>query len=829
MDISRPHLSLVGDHKRVDSPACRCYSRIRLGERNTALKCPECQAVVKDDSHFCGRCGAALTAEGKTATSFTKTFESPYEGLNPGTIFAGRHRILEETGRGGMGVVYKAEDTRLERTVALKFLPPELMRDEDAKARFIREAKAAAALDHPNICTVFEVDEVDGRTFIAMAFIEGRSLKDRIAAGPLPLEEALEIAAQVAEGLKEAHDKGIVHRDIKPANIMLTVKGQPKIMDFGLAKLSGGADLTKPAMIMGTAAYMSPEQARGEAVDRRTDIWSFGATLYEMLTCRKPFGQKHDQALIYSILNDAVEHADRIRPEISRFLDQIIQKALEKDRSRRYQNMAELLKDLKSGKTSERKTSKADKSIIVLPFEDMSPGKDHEYFSDGLTEEIISDLSHVHDLLVISRSSAMTFKGARKKCVDIAREVNVRYVLEGSVRKAGNSLRIAAQLIDGANDSHVWAEKYAGTLDDVFDIQEKVSRSIIDALKMKLSAEEAHQLTRRPINNVRAYECYLKARHEIYTFTKESLDRAVRYLQDGLEIIGENATIYAGLGFAYIQYANAGIEQEKHLAEAEEYLNKALAIDSQSLEAHISFGFLNVFFGNVKQTIHHWNQALAIFPHDPDLLLFLWMFYMISWGKPHRARHFHGRLMQVDPLHPFGDMDCLIDVMGEGRLDLPVDRIKKSFYKNPQHPAVILLSALGLSYCGHFEEACALVEENVKPEMQHVFGQIGLFLMYAIKRDINTINELLTADFVESVKRDAENSYYVAGLSALTGMKDEALDWLENAVQRGFINYPFMNEYDPFLKQIRREPRFKKLMERAKHEWEKIEDRADTI
>ena len=260
------------------------------------------------------------------------------------------YKILEKLGEGGMGVVYEAEDTKLRRTVALKFLPPGLTRDPQARARFVQEAQAAAALDHPNICSVFEIGEAEGATYIVMPCIKGRSLKQRIAAGPLSLEEALDIAGHVAEGLKEAHERGILHRDIKPANIMLTEKGRAMIMDFGLAKLTGSADMTRTLAVMGTVAYMSPEQARGEAVDQRTDIWSFGATLYEILTGEMPFGRKSDQALVFSILQEIPEPPSRLRPEIPIQLERIVQRALEKDKSLRYQTIAEILRDLKAAR-----------------------------------------------------------------------------------------------------------------------------------------------------------------------------------------------------------------------------------------------------------------------------------------------------------------------------------------------------------------------------------------------------------------------------------------------------------------------------------------------
>ncbi|HUU52932.1 MAG TPA: serine/threonine-protein kinase [Candidatus Heimdallarchaeota archaeon] len=294
------------------------------------------------------------------------------------------YKILEKIGEGGMGVVYKAEDTRLKRTVALKFLPKEFTRDKDAKDRFIQEAQAAGALDHPNICTVYEIDEVEGQIFIVMAYIEGQDLKERIKSGLLEIEGALEIAIQVADSLKEAHENGIIHRDIKPANIILTEKGQAKIMDFGLAKLSWGVDLTKTATIMGTAAYMSPEQVKGEEVDNRTDIWSLGAMLYEMLTGERPFKITHDQVVLYAILNEDPVPITKIRKDIPQELEKIVKKALEKNLKKRYEDMDAMLADLKSVGRKSVSTAADKPSIAVLPFVNMSADPENEYFSDGL-------------------------------------------------------------------------------------------------------------------------------------------------------------------------------------------------------------------------------------------------------------------------------------------------------------------------------------------------------------------------------------------------------------------------------------------------------------
>jgi eukaryotic-like serine/threonine-protein kinase len=732
------------------------------------------------------------------------------------------YKILEKIGEGGMGVVYKAEDAKLKRTVALKFLPTELTKDAQAKARFVQEAQAAAALDHPNICTVFEIGEAEGSTFIAMPYIKGQSLKEKIAVGPLSIEEALAIAGQVAEGLKEAHERGIIHRDIKPANIMLTEKGQAKIMDFGLAKLEAGVDLTRTMAVIGTAAYMSPEQARGEEVDYRTDIWSFGATLYEMLTGQKPFGQKHDQALLYSILNDTTETVSRIRQEIPKRLDSVIQKALEKDRSRRYQNMAELLRDLKSVGHSGLSIPLADKSIIVLPFENISPDPDQEYFCDGMTEEIITDLSHVHDLLVISRSSAMTFKGTKKTIPEIARAVNVRYVLEGSVRKAGNTLRITAQLIDAANDAHIWAEKYSGTLDDVFDMQEKVSRSIVNALKLKLRPEESLRMFERPMDNLAAYEYYLRADAEISKWTEDGLNRGLRYLQNALDTIGDNALLYSGMAFALLQLVNIGAKQEEDLERAEEFGKKALAIDPDFPKAHAVLGWI-AMWRNPRQVIHHFKKALSISPDDAFALQGLGVFYVMIVGGINESIPVGERLVQIDPLHFTTKwlQGAIHFYSGEYGLALPPWQRLYDF--DPENPIAQFYNAMTLAYLNQVDKAFSIIEQGANATPGNAFTKLGLMLRYAMLKDKDRVFQEMPPDFRKTCQRDVTFSHHLAGIFALLSEKKEALDWLENAVNRGFINYPLLAEKDLFLANLRGEERFKKLMERVKYEWQHFE------
>ncbi len=733
------------------------------------------------------------------------------------------YRVIEQLGEGGMGVVYLAEDTKLDRKVAIKFLPRHIAANSDERKRFEIEAKAAAALNHPNIATIHAIEEVNDEMFIVMEYITGKHLKEFINSKPLSIEEVINIATQIAEGLQAAHKKNIVHRDIKSANIISTEDGQVKIMDFGLAKIAGGVQLTKKHSALGTAAYMSPEQAQGNEVDHRSDIWSFGVVLYEMLTGTLPFKGEYEQAVIYSILNEVPKTTSFLNKDIPKTIEQIINKSLDKNPELRYQNFKEIIDELKKPFIEEVQIEKTKKAIIVLPFTNMSPDQEQEYFSDGLTEEIITDLSQIHDLLVISRSSAMTFKGSQKKITDIAKEVNVQYVLEGSVRKAGNNIRITAQLIDAPNDVHLWAEKYSGTLDDVFDIQENVSRSIADALAKKLSPEEDKKLAKRPIKNIQAYECYLKARQEVFAFTEDGLDRAVRYLQNGLEIIGENALLYAGMGYIYTQYVNIGLDHEEYMKKAEEYAQKALVLDLESFEAHLVLGILNYFYGIPKRSIHYLKQALAINPDDPHVLFWQTVFYASILGKQKRARQLYNRLKQVDPFNPFAYCGYVLDVMAEGQFDLPIDYLTKWFHMEPQNPYALFFSALFLAYCNHFKEASVLVEKNVQTDTKDAITKLNLFVKFAIEGEQKKIKALLTVDFVKTNKRDPQHSYFISGLFALSGMNDEAFDWLENAVERGFINYPFISEYDPFLENIRSEVRFKKLMERVKYEWENFE------
>jgi serine/threonine protein kinase len=740
------------------------------------------------------------------------------------------YKIIEKLGGGGMGVVYKAEDIKLNRFVALKFLPPEFTRDDEAKERFIHEAQAASSLDHTNICTIYEVGETDkGPTtagkqiFIAMACYEGITLKQAISNKQLAVSQVIDIAIQIAQGLQKAHEKNIIHRDIKPANVMITNDGAVKILDFGLAKLTGQTVLTKTGSTIGTVAYMSPEQARGEEVTAQTDIWSLGVILYEMLTGKRPFKSEYEQALVYSILHEEPQSAISLRSDIPQKIDRIIQKALEKNKNRRYQNIQELIIDLKQVIVPGIELPKQEKSIVVLPFENLSPDPDQEYFSDGLTEEVISDLSAVRSLCVISRSSAMTFKGTKKRIPEIAQEVNVQYVLEGSVRKAGNNLRITAQLIDATNDAHLWAEKYSGTLDDVFEIQEKVSRAIVDALKLKLSPTERKGLEYRPIDNIHAYESYLKARQEIWRFTPEGFDRAIQLVQNALDIVGENELLQATLGVVYWHYIYWGLRpSEEYIPKLEECIQKIFRLNPESSHGHLLQGWISQRRGDVQESVRNLEKALAVNPNNPDVLFWICLLYSFV-GKTSAARPLSKRLLLVDPLMPINNFIPGIPDWFDGNLNEAIQPFARAHQMDPQNPHTQFWYAYILACNSRTREALSVLKLLPDDAPATPLNQAYRFLKYALEGDKKRAIQCVTDELLTTSRDDFNWSWIITDLYSLIDAKHEALDWLENSIRVGVINYPFLSEYDPFLANIRSEERFKKLMERVKKEWEEFE------
>jgi len=794
------------------------------------------------------------------------------------------YRILSKLGEGGMGVVYKAEDTKLKRTVALKFLPPESTRDTDAKERFFHEAQAAAALDHPDICTIYEIDEAEDRTFISMAYIDGERLKDKIDRGPLKLEEAIEIAIHVAHGLQAAHEKSIIHRDIKSANVMLTASGQVKVMDFGLAKLTGRTKMTREGTTLGTAAYMSPEQAQGEDADHRSDIWSLGVVLYEMLAGCLPFKGEYQQGLAYQIINSAPPPLTSVRTGVPMELERIVNKCLEKNRDERHQTAADLIADLRHlqrtlaagtqaaqqmvteveglrptrgrrwvywavalvvivigvavllTKTSQRSETPGEasvtqqvsvsheKSIAVLPFHDMSSQKDQEYFCDGLTEELINRLSNIHTLRVPARTSAFFFKGKTGDIREIGSKLNVQTVLEGSVRKSGDQLRITAQLINVADGYHIWSNTYDRKLDDVFAIQDEISSAIVNALQLELTPQEQQKISEHPIDNVMAYECFLKASRQIYRFEEKSIDSAVVYLRTAIDIMGDNAELYAGMAHAYYMYANIGIGQEDDIKLAEEYARKALVLKPDLPGALVILGILSIYEDYPKSrhdAFRYAQKALAANPFDTEALRSMAVDFA-QIGKSTEALAYAEMFERHDPLNPWRYVVRGLAYHYDCQFGPAVEQFRMFYEADPTGPLAHTLYSQALAFDGRRDEALAIVDRIEPGNARNVETVFCLLLKYALLKDRTSAMRLMTPEFQKTCRRDFEWSYYVAGRLSLVGAKEEALDWLENAIHRGFINYPFI-QCDPFFDNTRDDERFRRLAERAKYEWEHFE------
>lgn len=539
----------------------------------------------------------------------------------------GRYEICSRLGAGGMGEVYLANDTKLDRKVALKILPPDVSdKTGERGRRFLQEAKAASALNHPNILTIYEIDEIDSEHFIATEFIDGHTLRHRIRQGAFTPGETIDVGIQVASALYATHSVGIIHRDIKPDNIMLRHDGIVKVLDFGLAKLSRErpsfeTDSMAPTqnfintavgMVLGTAPYMSPEQARGMDLDERTDIWSLGCVLYEMISGQQPF---HGPTTIDVMSRILDREPESLLPHLSsgpRELDRVIQRALRKDREERYQTVKDLLTDLKdlkrevetqSHRLSFSKSSGAmpsetvpENSIAVLYFENMNSEKDSDYFCAGMTEDIITDLSKIKELKVVSRTDVFPFRNKEVNTRQVGDALRVNYILEGSVRKAGNRIRITAQLISVRDGYHLWAERFDRLVEDIFDVQNEVSQKIVEALKVSLSDTERQLLTQKPTDDLRAYDFYMRGRELLYLKGKRNTESAIKMFGNAVAIDPGFASSYAGLAEAYSTMYEWYDGASSWLSKAIEMNQKALALEPTLLDA--KFGIAMVYFNH---------------------------------------------------------------------------------------------------------------------------------------------------------------------------------------------------------------------------------------
>jgi serine/threonine protein kinase/tetratricopeptide (TPR) repeat protein len=731
-----------------------------------------------------------------------------------------------------MGEVYRARDTKLGRDVALKVLPAEMASSPERLERFQREAKALAAVDHPGIVGVYSVEESGGVHFLTMQLVEGRSLDLLIAEGSLPVEKLLEIAAALADALAAAHEKGIVHRDLKPANVMVGSSGKVKVLDFGLAKVGGSAEVslgstlptemqTSEGLVMGTVPYMSPEQVQGRTVDHRTDIFSLGVILSEMAIGQRPFRGHSSAELISSILRDPAPALSDVRRDIPAELGRLINRCLEKDRERRVQTAKEVCNELAalsqkkihSGIAAADPAAPNRRSIVVLPFANLSPDADNEYFSDGLTEEIIADLSKVRALHVISRTSAMQLKGAKKDVQTIGRDLNVRYVLEGGVRKAGNSLRITAQLIDALTDAHLWADKYSGTIDDVFEVQERVSREIVRALDVTLTSDEHRRLAERPIANVRAFELYLQARQEVRRMSTDALGRASRLLSEAVSIEGATPPLLALMAWTKVTQVRLGIHRGlAPLEEAETQARALLELAPDSPNGNALLGYIDYERGHLPQAVRHFERALEREPNDADALFYMGICY-IAAGQTERALATGERIVVSDPLASLSWMLSGATRWFVGRFDEALPDLLRGLELDPQSFVLRWTVGYTCAALGKVSEAArhAAFLHEAGPDVPYTRQLEALVFGLQGKQEA-ALERLVSIDVTPL---DAHNKFHLAESFGLAGETERALDVLDQAVDQGFYPYPFMAEHCPFLAPLRPLPRFARILAKA--------------
>jgi serine/threonine-protein kinase len=727
------------------------------------------------------------------------------------------YKILEKLGEGGMGIVYKAQDIKLDRIVALKFLPKQFLCDNEAKIRFEHEAKAASSLNHPNITTIHEIDEFEGECFIAMEYVEGNSLKELIKEETFIIEEVLSTAIQVAEGLNAAHKKGIVHRDIKSDNIMLTAEGLVKIMDFGLAKLRGVSKLTKTGSTVGTLAYMSPEQVQGIEVDQRSDIFSFGVVLYEMITGLLPFKGEHEAAIMYSILNETPEPLARYKADVPEELQRSVGKALEKNREIRYQNVDELRTDLtriRKGLESSSvipSSKKPQPSIAVLPFTNLSADKEQEYFCDGMAEEIINALTQVEGLRVVARTSAFFFKGKDIDIREIGRKLSVVTLLEGSVRKAGNRLRITAQLLNVADGYHLWSDRYDRDMEDIFAIQDEISRAIVEKLKFKLLGEERVALVKRYTDNFEAYNLYLKGRHFWNKRTEMDLKKAIEYFEQAIEKDPNYALAYAGLASTYVTLPEySGLPPKEIMPKAEAAAKKALELDATVAEAHAVLGSIKTYYDwDWAGAESEFKRAIELDPSYPTAHHW-YNTYLRCLGRFDEALAEIKRAQELDPLSLIINVNIGFILYLMRQYDKATDQYKKTLELDPNFSAAHGMLGWLYGVRGKFNEAIAELQKvrTLAGSGPFVLGHLGYCYGRAEKRNdaINILNELF-----EFSKQGYSVSFDIGFVYYGLGDKEKTFEWLEKAYQERSSWLLYLNA-DPMWDSLRSDLQFIALM-----------------
>lgn len=780
------------------------------------------------------------------------------ETLTPNSTIS-HYRIISKIGAGGMGEVYLAEDVRLNRKVALKILPELFAADAHRLGRFEQEARAASALNHPNILTIYEFGAENGVHFLATELVEGETLAEKIRSDELNLADALNIGEQTAFALSAAHAAGIVHRDLKPENLMLRTDGIVKVLDFGLAKLTEKSEeridteaetraqiKTTPGMIVGTVAYMSPEQARGLQVDSRTDVWSLGCVLYEMVTGRQPFAGRTTTDVLANIIHREPSSILAQLQDAPAELELIIAKTLCKNKYERYPSAKAVLIDLKNLQkrlefeaelertSSPHKKTEAQTQIIraettaqtvtrnsiaVLPFTNMSAEEENEYFCDGLAEELLNALAKIEDLKVAARTSAFSFKGKNTNVSEIGHALSVKTVLEGSVRKSGSRVRITVQLINVADGYHLWSERYDREMQDIFDVQDEITLAIVDALKLKLFGEEKALVMKRYTDNTEAYELYLKGRYYFNKHAGGGWQKALEYFEQAIEKEPQYAPAHAWISISLTHAWYFGVlSSDEAVPKSKAAANRAREIDSDLAEAHIALGNIHFYYEwDWQKAEQAFKRAIEINPNSADAGMWYGLF-LTSRERFDEAIKEGSRTVELDPLSLFLNLNVGWIYLFADRLGDTVAQVRRMIDIEPNFNGAYWQMGMVYLLKGRYEEAREEYRKAVAlGSYPTALSILGVACARLGKRDeaFDVLNQLL-----EMKQRQPVAAFDIARVYGGLDENDKTFEWLEKAIEERNGELVFLNletnlgTGDMFGKDIRRDPRFQDILRR---------------
>jgi serine/threonine protein kinase/tetratricopeptide (TPR) repeat protein len=758
-------------------PRAERFNRVTMGERKTRRRRP---AATEASTQLPG----ASTAERRGG-----------KGRSAGDPQVGRvlshYRILERLGVGGMGVVYKAEDLRLSRFVAIKLLSPHIRSAEEGHQRFLQEAKAASAIDHPNTCTVYELGQTDdGQLFIVMAFYEGETLSRRIDRGPLPPEEAVGIAHDVACGLARAHAQGIVHRDVKPSNVIITRDGLVKVLDFGIAKLSGETPLTREGKVLGSIDYMSPEQAQGRIVDSRTDIWSLGVLLYQMLTGSRPFQRDNELLTLQAIVHQPPPPLTDLNPPWQESLPGIVARALAKRPADRYAQIGEmaaalatLLPERPAGVSLSTSVLRGPlPSIAVLPFADLSPQQDQEYFCDGLAEELIHVLGRVEGLRVASRSSTFQLKGRKDDVRRLCERLNVATYLEGGIRKAGSRIRVTVQLVNVSDECQIWSGRYDREIEDVFAVQDEIASTLVETLKPRLLGTTRQLPEEEPHPDVEAYNAYLKGRYHWNKRTAEGLREGTGHFRTAIEIAPGYARAHAGLADSYLLLGIYGLEPPREvMPKARAAAERALELDGKLAEVFASLGCVEALYEwRWREAEKDFQRALELDARYATAHQWYAVNSLAPLGRFKEAFAVMERARRLDPLSlPIQASLGLLHYFA-GDCEKAVAEFENALRLDPRFAMAHFFLGLAQVQMGQSDSAIASLEKAISLADSAAEMESALGYAYAAAGATERAQQVL-GGLLERRERQYVSPVLLAQVHAGLGEADQALRWLDTA------------------------------------------------